>query len=120
MEIPRGFVLDDGTTSRREREDRIIRERNPELSPEALSHPVVRAICLEKAQEGSRKLPDSGQLIYRRYKNEDTGEIRHIPEGDSGCWLPKATGFKGHFGRLKFIDGQPRIASTLQSRTVYE
>lgn len=119
MEIPAGFVLDDGSTSQRDRENRILKEKFPQLGPESLNNPALRPYLLDQAG-GDQALPNSGKLIYRRYKNPDTGEIMHLPEGDSASWLPKASGFKGKFGPLKYIDGQPRIASSLQKRTVYE
>lgn len=119
MEIPSGFVLDDGSTNQRERETRLIKEKFPQLGSDSLNNPAMRPYLLEQAG-GDQAIPNSGQLIYRRYKNPDTGEIMHIPEGDSACWLPRASGFRGKFGQIKHVDGLPRIASSLQKRIVYE
>ena len=119
-EIPAGFFLDDGSRNQKAREDRIIAEAYPQYGEETRNDPTVRSIMLEQAQAGSRKLPDSGQLIYRRYRNPDSGAIAHIPEGDSKAWLPKAEGFKFRFGALQHIDGKPYIKSTLQSVTRYQ
>ena len=119
-QIPRGFVLDDGSRNQKEREDRILAEAFPQYSEATRNDPAVREIMLDKVQQGSKKLPDSGELTYRRYRNDDTGEIRHIPEGDSRCWLPRVTGFKAHLTEITTINGRAYVKSTLQPVTKYQ
>ena len=115
--IPVGYELDDNSTSQREREDKILREKFPMLSSKSFVDPTARAYFLGKAETD---LPTSGAIVYRRYKNPDTGAILHLPEGDSGAWLPKAKGFRGRFTEIKHVNGLPRIASSLKKTVTYD